>query len=231
MPEEEQQPVPRGRTFWDALIEGRQGILKTAAIIGGVIFAVWFLRERPSGIYDFVEVYWPVLASPFVGYFIGRHVVRTLYHPDRRLLIVMDVATHTLRPISIPEDVFKQMQQSGNNVVYHSAYGTPVYIAKDVDFQTGAIDYGWIHELNALTVMTDEQAYARWNDTLNEVLEENLQLMHNPQVIGLGYSRDALRNHLDAFSEALGFKKVDLEAHDPEGDAPPENSEEASDDQ
>ena len=226
MPDE----VIRGRTFWDVIFEGRRGILKVIGIISAAAFAIWFLRERPAGAYEFVEEYWPILISPIAGYFLGRYVVRTLYRPVRRLLIVMDVATHTLRPILIPEEVFKGMQQSGNNVVYHSAYGTPVYIASDVDFVTGRIDYGWIHELNALTVMTNEEAYVRWNGTLNEVLEENLQLMHNPQVIGLGYARDSLRHHLDDFSETLGFKKVDLEAHDVEGDPEPAE-EEASDGQ
>ncbi len=210
-----------GRTFWDLMFSGRRTLLKVVVIVSAIGTAVYLWNRDPAAAEDFVREYWSVGISPAVGYFLGRYVAKTLYRPNRRLVVLTDPGTHTLRPIAIPEEVFVQMTQTGNNVVYHTAYGTPVYLAKSVNFQTGEIDYGWIHELNALTVMTDEQAYARWNDTLNEVLEENLQLMHNPQVIGLGYSRDALRNHLDAFSEALGFKKVDLEAHDPgDGEEP-----------
>ena len=206
----------RGRTLWDTLCERWKKILLSVIVIAAIGATYYFYQEYPDKTVDFFQEYWPVMLSPVIGYVLGNYVAKTLYRPYRRLLLLMDVETHTVRPIMVPEEIFKNMQQSGNNVVYHTAYGTPTYIVKGVDFSTGEIDYGWIHELNALTVMTREDAYVKWDDTLNEVLEENLQLMHHPQVIGLGYARDSLRNHLDSFSQVLGFKKVDLEKHDPD---------------
>ena len=209
-------------SFWEFLNINKVPILKIVVAVAIIAAYNYVDTNYHDEFHDFIEEYWPILISFPLGYILGNQVAKRLYVPSRRLLILTDVGSHTIRPIMVPEEVFRQMKQSGNNVVYHTAYGTPTYVVKDLDLMTGDIDYGWVHELNALTVMTREDAYVKWDDTLNEVLEENLQLMHHPQVIGLGYARDSLRDHLDSFSEALGFKKVDLESHDPSGTPVPE---------
>ena len=81
---------------------------------------------------------------------------------------------------------FRFFEQSGNNVLYHSPSGMPVYLAEDIDTERGTIAYSWIHELGAFEVMTREEAFVNWRSTLEEVLRENLQLMDHPHVIGLG---------------------------------------------
>ena len=209
-------------SFWEFLEINKKPILKIVVAVAVIVAYNYIDKNYHDEFHDFIEEYWPILISFPLGYILGNQVAKRLYIPVRRLLILMDVETHTIRPIMVPEEVFRQMDQSGNNIGYHTAYGTPTYIVKDVDFSTGKIDYGWVHELNALVVMTREDAYVKWDDTLNEVLAENLQLMHHPQVIGLGYARDSLRDHLDSFSEALGFKRPDFEAHDPAGTPVPE---------
>ena len=205
----------RRMSFWEFLEMNKRPILLVIIFAAVIAAYIYIDRNYHDEFYDFIGEYWPILISFPLGYVLGNQIAKRLYIPSRRLLILMDVETHTIRPIMVPEEIFRQMKQSGNNVVYHTAYGTPTYVVKGLDLSTGDIDYGWVHELNALTVMTREDAYVKWDDTLNEVLEENLQLMHHPQVIGLGYARDSLRDHLDSFSEALGFKRPDFEAHDP----------------
>ena len=51
-------------------------------------------------------------------------------------------------------------------------------------------------------------------------MEENLELMVHPKVIGLGYARSSLRKHLDRISSALGLIEADYESHDSDESVP-----------
>ena len=120
---------------------------------------------------------------------------------------------HPNGAVFIPEAVFRTMSQTGNNVVYHTVGGSPLYVARGMDMSEGRIDYGWIHELDALQVMTRESAWLRWDETLNSVLEENLELMSHPHIIGLGHARRSLRSHLDGLGALMGFTEPDYSKH------------------
>lgn len=203
-----------GRTGWDLIYNGRYTliVLIGVAVVGICLFL--FGDRLPIGpVSDFVTTYWPVLLCPLIGYWFAGRVVRRYYRPSGRAVIALYPETHRVACVYIPEEMFQVMTQSGNNVVYHTVLGTPVYMAKGIDMQTGVIDYGWVHELDPLTVMTREGAYAKWDDTLNLVLEENLELMSHPHTIGLGYAREGLRRHLDMMAKIMGFKEQDYEPH------------------
>ncbi|MCQ2069796.1 MAG: hypothetical protein MJZ68_01535 [archaeon] len=212
-PEEQQIPpvvYTQKTTGWDVLIRWRYPFLLLASVaaVGASVYLY-----GTQAILDFLGEVWPVLAGPVIGWYFARWVVNNLYHPAGRVLVVLDVENHTFRCIFVPEHVFMQLEQSGNNVLYHSFGGAPVYLAKSIDLSTGTVDYGWVHDLDPLVVMTREEAFAKWDETLNEVLEENLELMSHPHIIGLGYARKSLRDHLDGLAESMGFKEMDYAQH------------------
>ena len=192
-----------------------------AAVSAGafVVYVTWKVIG-PDAIMGILSEYWPVLLSPIAGALIARFVVKALYHPSGRVLIHLDPDNHLVHAVFVPDDMFRYIQQTGNNVVYHSFTGLPVYLVEDMDLDHGTVDYGWIHTENALVVMTREDAYRKWYRTLNQVLEENLELMVHPKVIGLGYARGMLRKHLDKMSSALGLTEADYEDHEPDESVP-----------
>jgi hypothetical protein len=98
--------------------------------------------------------------------------------------------------------------------------GLPVYTIEKLDLERGHVDYGWVHENDALVVMTRESAYNKWNETLNEVMEDNLELMVHPHIIGLGYARKSLRDHLNGLGKVFGFTDADYDKHTTLPDGP-----------
>ena len=136
---------------------------------------------------------------------LGSMVVRMMHRRLGRVIVSLDVENHMFRAVLVPEELFRYISQKGNNVVYHTPSGMPVYLARSIDLERGSIDYGWVHENDALVVMTREEAYLRWRDTLDRILEENLMLMHHPHTMGLEYARENLRRHLDDLATALGL--------------------------
>lgn len=160
---------------------------------------------------------WPLALAPVAGWLLGRMAANRLYRPDGRVIVQLDPDSHMFRAVFVPEEFFRYIDQTGNNVVYHSPCGLPVYLARDMDLSRGAVDFGWVHTNDALVVMTRESAFIRWRDTLDSVLEENLVLMHHPQTIGLGYARDCLRRHLHDISGALGIDTADYDGHNVSG--------------
>ena len=164
----------------------------------------------PEAIKAFLDEYWPVLISPFLGWFLGMWVVKRLYRPSGRMVVCMDPSTHLFRPVFIPDNMFRFFEQSGNNVLYHSALGMPVYIAEEIDTENGSIRYSWIHNLSSMEVFTREETYNNWRNTLEEVLRENLELIDHPYVIGLGYARKCLKDQLDLIAQTLGLSGRDF---------------------
>lgn len=207
-----------GRTFWDVISENR---LQLTIIVGVVVSAVavtaYSLTNGIDPIISVISGNWPVLIAPIVGWVLGRHVAVSLYRPSVRMLVHVDPENHMLSVMSVPEDMFRTIDQLGNNVVYHTPRGNPVYLVRDFDPWNGIIDYDWIHTMDPLIVMTRESAYNRWRDTLDRVVEENLSLMHDPHTIGLGYARDLLRRHLDDISRSLGLIDQDFDGHETTG--------------
>lgn len=203
-----------GRTGWDMVYNGRYTIYVLVGVAAlGVMMFLFGDRLDMEPVSDLVTTYWPVLLCPLAGYWFAVAVVNRYYRPSGRGLIVLYPETHTVLCLYVSEEIYKGMRQSGNNVLYHTPLGTPVYIARHIDMSTGDIDYGWVHELDPLVVMTREDAYVKWDDTLNLVLEENLELMSHPHTIGLGYAREGLRRHLDMMAGIMGFKGQDYEPH------------------
>ena len=192
-----------------------------AAVSAGafVVYVTWKVIG-PDAIMDILSEYWPVLLSPMAGALIARFTVKALYHPSGRVLIHLDPDTHLVHAVFVPDDMFRYIQQTGNNVVYHTVSGIPVYLVEGMDLERGMVDYGWVHTENALVVMTREDAYRKWYSVLNQVMEENLELMVHPKVIGLGYARSSLRKHLDRISSALGLIEADYESHDSDESVP-----------
>lgn len=176
------------------------------------VYVVWRMFGTDA-IVDALREYWPVLLSPIAGALLARFVVRSLYHPSGRVLVHLDVETHLLRAVFVPDDMFRYIQQTGNNVVYHTMSGIPVYLVEGMDLVNGRVDYGWVHEADPMVVMTREETYRKWHDTLDEALAENLRLIANPKVIGLGYARRMLREHLDRISGAVGLDVPDYDHH------------------
>ena len=179
-----------------------------AALIGST--ATCYHVFGPEQILAFLEEVWPVLMAPFAGWFLGMWAVKMLYRPSGRVVACIDPSTHLFRAVFIPDTMFRYFDQSGNNVLYHSALGMPVYIAEHIDTENGTIEYSWIHELGSMEVMTREDTYNNWRTTLEEVLRENLGLMDHPHVIGLGYARKCLKDQLDLIAETLGLTGRDF---------------------
>lgn len=171
----------------------------SVAVVGVLIVIL------PDEMLSLASENWPVFLSPLVGWILGSMVVRMMHRRFGRVIISLDVENHMFRAVLVPEELFRYISQKGNNVVYHTPSGMPVYLARSIDLERGTIDYGWVHENDALVVMTREEAYLRWRDTLDRILEENLMLMHHPHTMGLEYARENLRRHLDDLAMALGL--------------------------
>lgn len=185
-----------------------RAVVAAASLIGGV--AICYHVFGLEAILRFLEGYWPVLMAPFAGWFLGRWTVKMLYRPSGRVVACLDPETHEFRAVFIPDQMFQFFEQSGNNVLYHSPLGMPVYIAESIDTDSGVIRYSWIHELGSMEVMTREDTYNNWRTTLEEVLRENLGLMDHPHVIGLGYARKCLKDQLDLIADTLGLTGRDF---------------------
>ena len=211
-PQAPQQPVvyTQRTTGWDILIRWRRAFLVLAAASVALIYVHY---EGTEGIVSVLQEIWPVLLAPLLGWYFGKWTVANLYRPAGRIILTLDVESHSIRFIYVPEAVFTQLSQSGNNVVFHSSGGVPVYIAQDIDLQSGEVHYGWIHENNALEVLCFEDAWVKWHETLDEVLRENLELSHFPMTLGLGFARDATRNNLDEIAKVVGLQETDYEDH------------------
>lgn len=171
----------------------------SVAVVGVLIVIL------PDEMFSLASENWPVFLSPVVGWILGSMVVRMMHRRLGRVIVSLDVENHMFRAVLVPEELFRYISQKGNNVVYHTPSGMPVYLARSIDLERGSIDYGWVHENDALVVMTREEAYLRWRDTLDRILEENLMLMHHPHTMGLEYARENLRRHLDDLAMALGL--------------------------
>ncbi len=185
------QPPRRSRTVL---------LIVAVVVAGGILIAI-----LPEAVLQLAVDNWPVFLSPLVGWTLGSMVVRMMHRRLGRVIVSLDVENHMFRAVLVPEELFRYISQKGNNVVYHTPSGMPVYLARGIDLERGSIDYGWVHENDALVVMTREEAYLRWRDTLDRILEENLMLMHHPHTMGLEYARENLRRHLDDLATALGL--------------------------
>lgn len=184
--------------------------IASVAVVGVLIVIL------PDEMLSLASENWPVFLSPIVGWILGSMVVRMMHRRLGRVIVSLDVENHMFRAVLVPEELFRYISQKGNNVVYHTPSGMPVYLARSIDLERGTIDYGWVHENDALVVMTREEAYLRWRDTLDRILEENLMLMHHPHTMGLEYARENLRRHLDDLAMALGLDVTSDEIPRPE---------------
>ena len=222
---EPRQPIPRPLQVRQR--DARMFVLRTMASIAlcATAFASCYYVFGPEAIRGFLAEYWPVLTAPFLGAFLGWWTVKSLYRPMGRVVVCLLPASHTFRAVFIPDMMFRYFEQAGNNVLYHTPNGTPVYVAEDIDTEMGYILYSWIHELDSFSVMTREETYNNWRYVLEEVLRENLQIMDHPHVIGLGYARQCLRDHLDMIAETLGLTKRDYRRDASVGEPEPEGSE------
>ncbi len=200
-------------------------IIALAALCATAAAACYY-AFGPELLKEYLAEYWPVLAAPFVGAFLGYWTVKNLYRPTGRVVVCLLPETHTFRAVFIPDMMFRYFEQAGNNVLYHTPNGTPVYVAEDIDTERGYILYSWIHELDSFTVMTREETYNNWRSVLEEVLRENLQILDHPHVIGLGYARQCLRDQLDLIAETLGLTKRDYRRDMSVGEPEPEGSDE-----
>lgn len=205
-----------GRCSDDPYADGRRSLSTPVRLVlmisGGVLcaYGMW-LAFGTDAIVGILTECWPIPLAVLLGISFGRMAARELYSPVGRLLVQLDVEHHMFRTVFVPERMFRYLDQTGNNVVYHTPSGMPVYLVEDMDLAKGFVDYGWVHENNAVDVMTHEGAYIRWHDTLDSILKENLQLIANPKVLGLGYARGMLRRHLDDIGKAVGLDVPDYD--------------------
>ena len=190
----------------------RRSILLVVIAIAASIatIAICYYVFGQEAILLFLEETWPILLAPFAGWFLGFWAVKQLYRPSGRFVICLEPEVHSFRVVFIPDKMFRYFEQSGNNVLYHTPSGMPVYVAEHIDTVDGVIQYSWIHTLSSIEVMTREDAYKNWRTALEEVFRENLELMDHPYVIGLGYTRECLKNQLDVFAETLGLSGRDF---------------------
>ena len=193
----------------DRILANGKEILLYGGLIGSYLVCIFAGEEAIS----LIGEYWPIILGPILGWWFAQWSIERFYHPSGRYIALLDPENHTFRVLFVPDAVYRNFNQSGNNVVYHTASGYPLYVARDINPETMVIDYGWIHELNALEVMTREEAFAKWDQTLSDVLEENLELMSHPHIIGLGYARKSVRDNLDGLAEVMGFKDMDFGQH------------------
>ena len=212
VPLQDPEPQTTGRTFWD-LVSGK-GRLILVALIVAVAAVMLFLNRNEidwAEVRDFfvqsITDYWYVAVGPVAGYALGIWFARLVHRPICRVVISLDVENHVVQALVIPEDFFRFLNQTGNNVVYHSPQGTPVYIANKVDLDRCLIDYGWVHEHDSLVVFTKEMFYTEWKETLDQAMADNLKLMDSPEVYGMQFAGEALKRHLDRVGAAVGVMK------------------------
>lgn len=186
-----------------------QESIQTFALIGVFIILIF----AGDVVADLITEYWPLIIGPAISWYLAKWAVDSFYSPAGCEVAVLDVANHTYRHVFIPELLFKSFNQVGNNVVYHTPAGRPLYIARSIDLEKKVIEYGWVHELDPQTVLSHEDAFVKWDKTLNDVLVENLELIDHPHIIGLGYARQTVRNHLDDLSAAIGLNGTDFKDH------------------
>jgi hypothetical protein len=179
------------------------------AVAVGIAVAICYFVYGPEWIRDTVMEYWPIALAPIIGWILGSWSAKMLYRPSGKIVISLDPETHEARVVFVPERMFRFFRQTGNNVTYHTPLFSDVYLAKSIDTDNGNIDYGWVHELNALLVFTREQSFARWNGLTEEVLMENNQLRDKPTAIALAYCRTFGKMILDDIGSAAGLFKPD----------------------
>ena len=207
-PDVPMQDMPQqvtGRTFWDA-VSGK-GLVILGVLLAIVVAALVYVNRDSIDWKDILMLLrenWYVFVGPVAGWILGRYFARLVHQPDFRVVISLDPENHTVQALMIPEGLFRFLNQSGNNVLYHSPGGNPVYLANKVDLVQGMIDYGWVHEHDAIMVFTKEKVYNEWHDTLDRVMEDNLKMMDVPEVYGLQFAGEALKRHLDRAANAVG---------------------------
>ena len=189
----------------------RRVLLLTGIV--AVIVVVTFFAFGEDVFRYVVETYWPVLLCPPLGWVLGIWAVRILYHPAGRLIFSLNPETNEIRVVFVPETMFPYYSQVGNSVAYHTRLGMPAYIARDIDEVHGKIDYGWVHDMDALIVFTRVESFNRWNRFTENLLKENIQLKDKPLAIGLAYAREFLSKHLDEIAIAMGLVKPDYSHH------------------
>ena len=184
-------------------------IVALIALIATASAACYFVFG-PEAIIWFLEESWPILIAPFAGFALGWYAAKTMYHPYGYYVVCLTPETHSIRVVFVPDQVYKLFNQSGNNVLYHTGMGAPAYIARELDTDEGYIVYSWIHERDALVVMTREEAFINWRQAAEDILRENSQILDIPYIIGLGYTRSALRRVVDGFANVLGMQDRDF---------------------
>jgi len=207
---EDPQPVPeqaqrRMPSVFGMLV--RKLFLLAVAV--GIVTVICYFVYGPEAIKDVVREYWPIVLAPIIGWILGAWASKILYRPNGKIVIALDPETHGIRVVFVPERMFRYFRQSGNNVTYHTPLFSDVYLAKSIDTENGDIDYGWVHELNALLVFTREQGYSRFENLTEEVLMENNQIKDRGTAIGLAYARSFLKGVLDDIGSAAGLIKPD----------------------
>lgn len=212
VPVQDLQPETTGRTFWD-LVSGKGPLI--LAVLVAAVAAILVAMNRDSIDWDSVQYwtlyavreYWYVAVGPVVGYVLGRWFANIVHRPISRVVLCLNVENHLVQALVVPEDFFRYFNQTGNNVVYHSPSGMPVYLANSVDLERCFVDYGWVHEHDALVVFTRERFYSEWKETLDQAMADNLNLMDNPEVYGMQFAGEALKRHLDRVASAVGVAK------------------------
>jgi len=86
-----------------------------------------------------------------------------------------------------------------------------VYIAEDIDTSNGRIQYSWVERMSALEVMSREEFFINFKKTTEEVLRENLQLIGQPILYALGYTRRCLHDEYDHVAEVFGLRGRDFQ--------------------
>ena len=209
--QDDDRPVT-GRTFWD-MLAGKGFIILAILIVVAVSALVILKRDEIDWAYimdltmETVKEYWYVAVGPVVGLIAGDKFAQLVHRPDCRVVLTLRPEDNTVQALVVPEQYFRMLNQSGNNVVYHSPMGMPVYLAQEVDLERGFVHYGWVHEHDALLVFTKQSFYDEWKDTLDRAMADNLKLMDSPEVYGMQFAGEALKRHLDRMGAAVGVTK------------------------
>ena len=235
MPEVTMQPI-HGRTIWDLFHEGRfyLTVFVAIAVIGAILY---ICRESidSTSVLEFMDVYWPVFFSPLAGWILGKIAVDKLYNPNGVYVHVFYPEYHRIGVAFIPEAMFRDMEQTGNSVLYRSTGGMPVYLAKHLDLANRYVDFGMIHSVPAIEAMTYEEGFVRWQEESERAMKENILYQTYPEFYAAGLTRRSVKQVLDMFSRA--FRHQDTDYNDQEYTDPGQNQEqdqmqqEVSDDQ
>ena len=191
----------------------RRQILRIVIAVASAIAAaaICYHVFGPDIILEWLDEFWPVLMAPLLGWLLGYWVVKNLFRPSGRLVACLYPETHLFRVVFIPDEMFKFFDQAGNNVVYHTPSGMQVYIAEDIDTSNGRIQYSWVERMSALEVMSREEFFINFKKTTEEVLRENLQLIGQPILYALGYTRRCLHDEYDHVAEVFGLRGRDFQ--------------------